>query len=264
MVGEAAISAWHPEVPGITEVFHAHFLQHAYPVHTHSVWTLLILDDGILRFDLAKHDHGTLRSQVLLLPPHIPHDGRTSTPQGFRKRVIYLAEDAFGTGLIGPATDEPNLSDPLLWQRISQLHGVLAQPGESFESEARLALIVERVSEQLRRTALPSVEPPPRGVADDLHDLLDDRLVSGLTLEEAAGLMQATPTSLVRSFTKRFGIPPHLYLTGRRVELARELLLAGMPAGAVAAEAGFYDQSHLNRHFKRMLGITPARYARSR
>jgi AraC-like DNA-binding protein len=263
MVGETEVRAWRPDVPGITEVFHAHFTQHAYPLHTHTVWTLLILDDGLLRFDLDRHDHDTLRSQVLLLPPHVPHDGRTAAPEGFRKRVIYLAEDALDASLIGPATDRPNLSDPLLWDRIGRLHGVLAHTGESFEAQSRLALIVDRLSTQFRRHPI-DLASPRRGVADDLHDLLDARLTTGLTLDEAAGLLHTHPAHLVRAFTRRFAIPPHLYLTGRRVEMARELLLSGMPAGAVAAEVGFYDQSHLTRHFKRMLGVSPSRYAKRR
>lgn len=260
MVGDSAVTAWRPDVPGVTEVFHAHFRQHAYPVHTHTVWTLLILDDGVLRFDLDRHDHGTLRSQVVLLPPHIPHDGRTAAPQGFRKRVIYLAEDALGSDLIG-STDRPNLADPLLWDRIGRLHGTLALPGESFEAQSRLALIVDRLGTHLRPSAVPLLPPPPRTVADDLHDLLDAHLTTGLTLAEAAQLLHTHPAHLVRAFTRRFAIPPHLYLTGRRVELARQLLLSGMPAGAVAPEVGFYDQSHLTRHFKRMLGVSPTRYA---
>ncbi|MFI9384650.1 helix-turn-helix domain-containing protein [Kutzneria sp. NPDC052558] len=48
------------------------------------------------------------------------------------------------------------------------------------------------------------------------------------------------------------------------MELARHLLLSGLPAGTVAVEVGFYDQSHLTRHFKRMLGVSPSRYARRR
>jgi AraC-like DNA-binding protein len=261
MVGESAVSAWCPDVPGVAEVLHAHFVRHAYPVHTHTVWTLLILDDGVLRFDLDRHDHGTLRSQVVLLPPHVPHDGRTAAPQGFRKRVIYLAEDAIDAQLIGPATDRPNVADPLLWDRIGRLHGSLARPGETLEAESRLALVLDRLGTRLRRRPV-AVTPPPRGVADDLRDLLDERLTAGLTLDEAARLLGVHPAHLVRAFTKRFAIPPHRYVTGRRVEMARRLLLSGMPASAVAGEVGFYDQSHLTRHFKRMLGVTPSRYVR--
>jgi transcriptional regulator GlxA family with amidase domain len=59
-------------------------------------------------------------------------------------------------------------------------------------------------------------------------------------------------------------MPPHLYLTGRRVDMARRMLLAGMRPADVATAAGFYDQPHLTRHFRRMLGTSPARYAHAR
>jgi hypothetical protein len=98
-------------VPGITEVFHAHFVGHAYPAHTHDAWTLLIVDDGAVRFDLDRHHHGALCSQVTLLPPHVPHDGRAATPLGFRKRVLYLETDLLGTELIGAAVDRPGWAD---------------------------------------------------------------------------------------------------------------------------------------------------------
>jgi AraC-like DNA-binding protein len=64
-------------------------------------------------------------------------------------------------------------------------------------------------------------------------------------------------------FSREFRISPHQYMTSRRVDLARRLLLGGMPPGLAAAEVGFCDQSHLSRHFTRVLGTTPGRSARS-
>ena len=89
-------------------------------------------------------------------------------------------------------------------------------------------------------------------------------MTAGLTLEEAAELLRAHPTHLVRAFTREVGLPPHRYLTGRRVDLARRLLLDGQRPAEVATAAGFYDQAHLTRHFSRLLGTSPARYARAR
>ena len=76
--------------------------------------------------------------------------------------------------------------------------------------------------------------------------------------DDAAKLVHAHPAHLVRAFSREYGMPPHRYLTGRRVDLARRYLLDGHPPAEVATLAGFYDQSHLNRHFRRMLGVTPA------
>jgi AraC-like DNA-binding protein len=253
-------------VPGVVEVFHAEFADHAYPAHTHAAWTLLIVDAGAVRFDLDRHEHGALRSLVTLLPPHVPHDGRNATPAGFRKRVVYLEPDVLGADLVGAAVDRPGIADPVLRDRVSRLHRALAAPGEELAAESRLALAADRLRAHLRPApARAETVPGPAqtvpGLAGLLRDLIDARSPGGITLEEAAGTLGAHPTSLVRAFTARFGLPPHRYLTGRRIDVARRLLLDGVPATEVATAAGFYDQAHLTRHFRRMLDTSPGAYA---
>ncbi|WP_328606326.1 AraC family transcriptional regulator [Amycolatopsis sp. NBC_00345] len=253
------VSAWRPQVPGIAEVFHARFVDHAYPVHTHDTWTLLIVDDGAIRYDLDRHHHGALGTAVTLLPPNVAHDGRAATSHGFRKRVLYLDAGVLGDDLIGAAVDRPSLADGLLRTRVHQLHETLANP-EPLEAESRLVLVSERLRAHLGAPAPTGVTT--KGLAEDLRDLLDDRLPGALTLAEAADALGAHPVHLVRSFGRRFGLPPHRYVTGRRVDRARRLLLDGTPPADVAAAAGFTDQAHLTRHFKRYLGTTPGRFAR--
>jgi AraC-like DNA-binding protein len=259
--GRPEITAWRPRVEGVTEVFHARFTDHAYPMHTHHAWTVLLIDDGAVRFALDRHEHGALRSHVTLLPPHVPHDGRAATPHGFRKRVLYLDETVLPGGLIGAAVDHPELPDTLLRRRIHQLHETLARPGEELQAAGRLALVVERLGRHLGGLDPAPVPRRDRGLAVRLRELLDARVPDGVSLAAAAEVLAAPPARLVRAFSREYGLPPHRYLTGRRVDLARRLLLAGMPAAEVAGAAGFYDQSHLTRHFRRMLGTGPAHYA---
>lgn len=254
-----AVRAWAPRVPGIAEVFHAWFTDHAYPEHTHDTWTLLVVDEGAIRYDLDRHEHGALRPGVTLLPPHIAHTGRSATPHGFRKRVLYLDAEVLDTTLIGRTVDAPALADPLLRRRVHQLHRVLETPGPGLEAESRLALIGDRIRQHLRAPALP---PAPDRLAADLRDLLDARMVEGLVLREAAAQLHAHPAHLVRTFTRAYGLPPHRYLVGRRVEAARRRLLTGEPVAQVAVGVGFHDQAHLHRHFTRLVGTTPGRYAR--
>jgi AraC-like DNA-binding protein len=262
---DTRMRAWRPEIPGLVEVLHARMTSHVYPMHTHESWTLLIVEDGMVRYDLHRREHGALGAAVTLLPPHVPHNGRAATAAGFSKRVVYLDPSHVPESLIGQAVGEPVLADPPLRQRIRQLHDVLGRPGEEFEAEHRLAFIAERLRWHLRGHDRPrEAEPGPRaGAAGGLRDLIDARFREKVTLSAASEILHAHPAHLVRAFGREFGISPHQYVTSRRVDLARRLLLGGMPPSLAAAEAGFYDQSHLTRHFQHVLGTSPGRYAKS-
>lgn len=270
--------AWRPAVAGITEVLRARFTDHAYPVHTHDTWDLMLLDDGMVDFALDRRRHdATDVGRVVLLPPGVPHDGRTVSPLGFRKRVIYLSTAVLPERLAGPAVDGPILGDAALHQRVHGLYAALrderddgpeqCEPGDrgsghTLEAESRLAFVRERLLAHLdgHRVRAPGREGDR--LAARLRELLDARIGDGLTLDEATAILHAHPTHLIRSFSRAYGLPPHTYLTGRRIDRARRLLLAGERPVDVATAVGFYDQAHLNRHFTRHLGVSPARYAR--
>lgn len=103
----AQITAWAPSLAGITEVFHADFVGHAYPKHTHDQWSLMLVDRGTIAYDLDHRAHGAAPEIVTLLPPGIAHDGVPVTEAGFRQRILYLDTSVLGEVLIGPAVDSP-------------------------------------------------------------------------------------------------------------------------------------------------------------
>ena len=267
MAGQAppqpTIRAWRPAVAGVAEVLHATFPEHAYPAHTHDTWTLLLVDSGTVRYDLERHEHGALGDRVTLLPPHVPHDGRSVEETGFRKRVVYLEEGTIGTDLVGAAVDHPGWVDAVLRRQVDGLHAVLERPGDRFEAEVRIALLCDGLRQRLAGATEPPGVRRDRPLAHRLRALLDAGVVEGVTLTRAADTLGAHPAHLVRAFGAEFGIPPHRYLTGRRLDRARRLLLAGSRPAEVAVVVGFHDQAHLTRHFRRLLGVTPAAYARS-
>ena len=251
----ARISAWRPRLDGVLEVLHAHMTGHAYPMHAHDSWTLLIVDDGAVRYDLDRHERGAYGDLVTLLPPHVPHNGTSVTPDGFRKRVFYLEPGQLPDALIGATVDNSAFTDPSLRKRIAELHRIIPQPGEALEAESQLAEITERLRARLGCPTLP--ERLDRTPAYRLRDLLEENIVPGLSLAESAQRLHFDPAYLVRSFSREFGMSPHRYLISRRVDVARRLILTGEPLWSVAAGSGFYDQPHLIRHFKRILGVSP-------
>lgn len=255
------VRAWKPAVPGVHEVFHARFVDHAYPPHTHETWTVFIVDEGAIRYDLETRHRGAAGARVTILPPYVVHDGRPATVAGFRKRVLYLGSDVLDEDLIGPAVDDPDIEDRTLVRELGLLHEMLGDADAGLAAETVLADVGSRIRAHLGARTRTPVDRPDDDVASELRDLLDEHVADGITLAEAARILHASPAHLVRSFSRAFGIAPHRYLLARRIDAARRRLLQGEPVAEVAAGVGFHDQAHLTRHFRRHVGTTPASYA---
>ncbi|GAA2248856.1 AraC family transcriptional regulator [Herbiconiux moechotypicola] len=253
------VRAWRPRVPLVREVLHATFEQHAYPAHTHDVWTVLLIDEGAVSYRMDGAAHEARPASVSLLPPHVPHDGRSAVRgTAFRKRVLYLDEGWLPPSAVGAAAARPFAADARVQPLITALHATILHPGDELVAEHGVLRLADLVQLGLGGARAHRHDAP---IARRLRQLLDDRFTEAITLDEAARMLGAHPSHLVRSFSAAYGIPPHRYVTGRRVDLARRLLLSGHTAAASAVQAGFHDQSHLTRHFRRTLGTTPAAFA---
>lgn len=187
-----------------------------------------------------------------MLPPGVVHDGQPApgARSGFWKRKLYLEPDFLPESLIGAAVDKTTIDDPQLRQAISGLHDSLLTGEGPVDGESRLALIAERLLSHLQPRH-PNRQRPETDLAVQLRHYLDERTRKPVALADAATLMDRSVPHLVRSFSSAFGVSPHVYLIGRRIEAARGMLLQGMAPAEVATTVGFYDQAHLTRHFKR-------------
>jgi AraC-like DNA-binding protein len=259
-----AIRAWTPPIPGIREVFHAAFAEHAYPPHTHDVWTLFIVDSGAVRYDLHRRPRTAEASMVSVLPPYVMHDGRPATPDGYRMRVLYVEANVLGEGLIGPTVDRPGVPDAALRHDVALLHDALECRDDLLEAETRFAFVADRIRSSFGARVDPAdVDGRASAeLAEAFRAWLDERLFEPATLDAASRDLLASPTRLARAFGDAFAITPHAYVTGRRLEEARRRILGGQALADVAADVGFADQAHLTRRFRRFLGTTPGRFGR--
>jgi AraC-like DNA-binding protein len=108
---------------------------------------------------------------------------------------------------------------------------------------------------------------PPRAdselrVAERVRECLHNDASATLDLTSLANQTGMSRFQALRAFKRRYGLPPHTYQLRVRLGLAQKSLREGLQPAHVAAEYGFVDQSHLTRHFKRLVGVTPAQYAR--
>lgn len=93
--------------------------------------------------------------------------------------------------------------------------------------------------------------------------LLDDQPSDAHGLDDLAAVTGLSRFQTLRDFTAATNLTPHAYLIQRRIDLARRMIKGGGRLVDIAQDAGFADQSHLNRHFVRAYGMTPGRYAKA-
>ena len=87
-----------------------------------------------------------------------------------------------------------------------------------------------------------------------------ENCVQSLRLDEICAAADLSASYLIRAFKERYGMTPHAYLVNCRIEYSRSQLKRGRAIAEVAVEAGFADQAHLQRAFRKFVAATPGQY----
>ncbi len=134
----------------------------------------------------------------------------------------------------------------------------------AFSGADRLTLEVCLAEAVTALAVISSARPDHSRPVRRAMDYLRDRLADSITLDDLADHAGLDKFHLCRAFRAQVGLPPHAYLTHLRIARAKELLRGGTRASEVAPLVGLYDQAQLTRHFRRIVGTTPARYGGAR
>jgi AraC-like DNA-binding protein len=153
---------------------------------------------------------------------------------------------------------DPVLRDPGLAERFLAMHLASERGAPALERDTLLSEWFGELGARGRRPVRIAGDEPAlrRGC-----EYLQDNLPRNVTLDELAAAAGAGRHRLIRLFREGLGLPPHRFQLAQRIKLARRLLERGEAPGEAALEAGFFDQSHMHRHFRRTLGETPGSYA---
>lgn len=84
-----------------------------------------------------------------------------------------------------------------------------------------------------------------------------------LSLDELAEKVHLNKYQLLKNFKRTIGISPHQFHIQNRVRKAQKLLIGKTTILDVSIEMGFYDQSHFNKTFRKIVGVTPIEYVDS-
>ena len=249
------------------EALHASFVTHAYRPHSHPTWTVAMMERGAASFELDDTDQRAAEGDLFLLEPESVHTGVPAVPGGWAYKVLYL-----DPALIGAWAEEDAVPRAARWvvfrdeglrTALRAAHRALAGEPPGLAVDAAVLAAVAALRPHLR--PVPRVERTrtEHAAVRRARAYLEERWAAPVTLAALAAHAGLSRYELARTFRAQVGLPPHAFQLDLRIARARSLLAAGEPPAAVAAACGFCDQAHLTRVFKRAVGVTPARYART-
>jgi AraC-like DNA-binding protein len=254
------------------EAMHAHFERHSYHSHSHDAYSFGLTDFGAQEFGCRGEHRTSAAGMVMAFNPDDPHDGRAASELGFTYRIVHIGPELVADLLadradhaVGlPLFTEPVLHDPVLAGALGRLHGALTDDASTLARDEALA---DTVAALVRRgTRGPAVEQAVRTGRSELvtarraRAVLDAGYPRDLGAELRAAAAGCSRFALYRAFRAAYGISPSDYQRQLRLRAARRMIAAGRPVAEAATEAGFADQAHLNRWFRRSYGITPGVY----
>jgi AraC-like DNA-binding protein len=257
-----------PHAPGVG-VLHARYTERKWHV-VNSAFGLAVPRDWVGEISYRGKRRTFGAGEVFCTEPGEVHEtSHILQPGAFE--VILLDERPLAERLaeVAPHLKSPHFRgigqrmSPALSRRIEQAVQLIGREATPLEVQSCTLELVASMADELLDNPRPTCAAREAGRAvararECLHET-DERWVDLDTLALEAGISRF---HLLRSFKRKYGLPPHAYQVGLRVAKAQRLLRHGVALAQVANECGFTDQSHLTRHFKQALGVTPGRFAR--
>ena len=252
------------------ELLRARYIKHRYTLHTHDTYAIGVITYGSEVFQRGRRLWTGYPGQIVIVNPGEVHDGYGGDERGWMYSVFYpasslllhahdQAEDAHDNV---PYFPHGVIQDGYLFDLMLCLHQTLEKSPSRLERDSRflwtMAQLVSRHAAQPLLEHPLGQEPQPMRRA---RDYIQHNYAENITLKELAAISGLSPYHFLRVFRRDMGLTPHAYLNHIRVLRARDLLQQSCPIAQAAVNVGFVDQSHLHRHFKRIVGVTPGQYA---
>lgn len=240
------------------ELIEAQLRVGAFSPHRHDTYTIAVTTAGVQSFNYRRKRWRSLPGQALILHPDELHDGYCCDQSGFSYRAAYVPPADVQTVIGGaalPFLGEAVSTDADLVGQAFRLIAICSAGNDRFGYQDALHQLVSAMQQHAgsplsRRTV-------NRDAVTRVREFLDSVPAPGTNLDQLEELAGYDRWQLSRDFRSLLGTSPYRYLQCRRLERARQLLRSGLGLAAAAYEAGFADQSHFGRVFRRTYGTTP-------
>lgn len=266
------IKVWRPADIGEIELRRGKAVTQPYPRHWHKEYHLCVIEAGAGELYYRGAGHPTPPASLFIVHPGEVHSNHTYPGHDCSFRNLYTEPSLvrrFVSEITGKEEPLPFFRSTVIFDQeiiglYIGLHITLERPSSTLERESRLleffARLILRYAEDRRQVKTCGRE---RAAVTRVKECLTENYSRNISLEYLSQMTGLSPFHLSRVFSQEAGMPPHAFQTQVRVARAKEMLARGWTISRAAAETGFADQSHLTRHFKRLMMITPGQYIQS-
>ncbi|KWC68789.1 AraC family transcriptional regulator [Burkholderia ubonensis] len=241
-----------------------------YAKHTHDTFSLGAVVGGTSTYVNGATQERIGSGALVIIDPEQVHACNPYGRDAWAYRMVYVdvpwlarLQHALGRD---PNTDFHGFSQTSsvrrdLFAQFGRFYRTLVVPGvEPLGKESAAVEFFTRLHD-----ALDPAAPRAPCAADNAKlaraaDYIAAHCRDAVTLDAICAAAELSPSYLIRAFNARYGMTPHAFLIDRRVQYGRAELRRGRPIADVALDAGFADQAHFQRAFRRIAAATPGQY----
>lgn len=229
-----------------------------YAAHSHESFSIGAITAGRSTYLSGDSHQNVAAGTVVLMNPGVVHTCNPIDGEPWSYLMLYV-DWSWLQALGFSAPTAISSTSAALFDDLRQLfHLLLDEQQPAAGKEAALRVFFRGLSQRLGAGEQPATKADQRLLA--AAAFIRGHCTEPLRLEDISQAAGLSTSYLIRAFKQQFGLTPHGYLLDQRVQYARAQLRRGRQIAEVAMEAGFADQAHLQRAFKRHLAVTPGHY----
>jgi len=249
--------------------YHGSGVTHPYPLHWHEELHLGLYTANFGYLGYRGNSRLISAGDTVLTPPGEVHENWVTSKAGISFYSVYLpvhflaelASQITGRASV-PEFSLLHLCEAEVARGFVRVYSAEKSAGSRLECETAwfelFRLLLARTGLDLRSGW---TERKDTAVLCQVRRYIDENFAEPISLTDLSRLTDLSAFHIHRLFSRDAGMPPHAYQNQVRVNRAKELLRSGESLSAIAAATGFADQSHLTRHFRRLVGLPPGRYS---
>lgn len=252
-----------------TSLLKAEMYDFAYKSHSHREYGIAVTRRGIQSFYCENSLYKVSKYGIITFNPEEVHDGYSELKTGLEYQMIYISQvkmQELASQICGDKLSYFHFPDTVQYDyplalNLLSLFNSISFSNDSCEIETKFYQAVSNLMLKYGVFSQKAVQIRPDNIlVDQACQYIIENAAQNISLADIAGKVNLSPYYFSRIFKQVTGLSPHNYLNQQRIEMVKSKILQIDSLAELALKVGFSDQSHMNRRFKEIYGITPGKY----